>query len=715
MSMTLLSSRRRDGRSLRLRNRRVLPLESLERREVLSTITVTSLADSGPGTLREAITIANSSPSEDRIDFAPSVVGQITIGYPLPDLSGNLTVNGPGASILNVTRINDPGSGLFRIFTVADGAVVTMAGLTVSGGNANTGGGFLNSGTLNLNNMLIRDNQAPIRGGGIDNDGDLTITNSVIRDNRALIGGGIASRDGRLIVSNCVISGNENRSPYTNSSGNAGGIAAYGLVTIQDSVIRGNSSPNGFAGGLTLGGSCVVTGCTISDNVAKSSGGGVVVTTGGVTLTNVTITRNSAPVGGGMIIYGPTTVIDSTFADNRSATAIWLTSELTLQTTILDNPDGKNIFLDEGRGGTPQGHLISLGHNLFSDTPNAPLNPTDLVNTDPLLAPLADYGGPTETMALLPGSPAINAGVMVSGITTDQRGIPRPQGIAPDIGAFESQGFQFSVIAGDGQSATVGTEFAVPLVVALTTPDGFPIGGEAVTFAAPAEGASAALSDFTATTDQYGHATVRTTANGTLGSYTVTAQIAGLAAQSFTLTNTPVPPPPPTPTVDRVDRLGFHMRPTRIFVRFSAAMDAERAGNPANYRLVKAGRDGVFGTRDDRTIRLRGLRYDALAHAVQIAPRHRLPLHSTYQLTVNGTSPDGLTSAEGVYLGGVGRSQPGTDFVAIIDRGSLVRSQSKRKIMLLRDFPNHPARITRRENAVGNVARDHAPGTDDRT
>ncbi len=81
---------------------------------------------------------------------------------------------------------------------------------------------------------------------------------------------------------------------------------------------------------------------------------------------------------------------------------------------------------------------VSLGHNLFSDNPgSAYLDPTDLINTEPRLGPLADNGGPTLTQALLPGSPAIDAGVAVAGVTTDQRGVPRPQGRAPDIGAFE--------------------------------------------------------------------------------------------------------------------------------------------------------------------------------------------------------------------------------------------------------------------------------------
>ena len=99
--------------------------------------------------------------------------------------------------------------------------------------------------------------------------------------------------------------------------------------------------------------------------------------------------------------------------------------------SIFANPAGGNLVLAAGAV------FVSLGHNLFSDTPAAPLNPTDLVNTDPLLGPLADNGGPTLTQALLPGSPAIEAGVNVPGVTTDQRGVSR--GSAPAIGAFELQ------------------------------------------------------------------------------------------------------------------------------------------------------------------------------------------------------------------------------------------------------------------------------------
>ena len=87
-----------------------------------------------------------------------------------------------------------------------------------------------------------------------------------------------------------------------------------------------------------------------------------------------------------------------------------------------------------------------MGHNLFSDTPAVTLQPTDLVNTNPLLAPLGDNGGPTDTQALLNGSPAINAGIGIMGIASDQRGDPRPTSGTTDIGDIPGS----NVIGGRG-------------------------------------------------------------------------------------------------------------------------------------------------------------------------------------------------------------------------------------------------------------------------
>ena len=183
--------------------------------------------------------------------------------------------------------------------------------------------------------------------------------------------------------------------------------------------------------------------------------------------------------------------------------------------SLFANSKGANLRIG--------GIFNSGGHNLFTDEPTVALDPTDLTNTDPLLGPLADNGGPTFTQALLPGSPAIDAGAPVAGVTTDQRGVPRPQGTAPDIGAFESRGFTLAVVSGDSQMAPAGSAFSNPLVVRVTSPFGEPVAGGRVTFTAPLTGASVALSGNPATIGADGQAAVIATANSINGPYAVAA------------------------------------------------------------------------------------------------------------------------------------------------------------------------------------------------
>jgi hypothetical protein len=143
------------------------------------------------------------------------------------------------------------------------------------------------------------------------------------------------------------------------------------------------------------------------------------------------------------------------------------------------------------------------------------------------LAPLGNYGGPTQTMALLPGSAAIDAGTSGTGIpTTDQRGLGRVG--ATDIGAVESQGYTLSV-SGSGQAAIVGMAIANPLAVTVTPNYAHdPVNGGTINFAAPATGASATLSEGTATIAA-GSASVTAMANSVAGAYTVTAKASGVA------------------------------------------------------------------------------------------------------------------------------------------------------------------------------------------
>ena len=144
-------------------------------------------------------------------------------------------------------------------------------------------------------------------------------------------------------------------------------------------------------------------------------------------------------------------------------------------------------------------------------------------------------------MALLPGSPAIDAGnnaLIPVGVTTDQRGLSRIVDRVVDIGAFESSGFTITVTSGSGQSAGVLTAFPTPLSVMVTAKNpSEPVAGGLVTFTRPLSGPSATLSGSPATISATGTASVKATANGIVGSYFILATASGSALASFRLTN----------------------------------------------------------------------------------------------------------------------------------------------------------------------------------
>jgi hypothetical protein len=121
-----------------------------------------------------------------------------------------------------------------------------------------------------------------------------------------------------------------------------------------------------------------------------------------------------------------------------------------------------------------------------------------------------------------------------------------------------------------------------------------------------------------------------------------------------------------------LERFGVHLHPTGLVVTFSQPMDAVRAESRAEYRLIGPGPDHKFGTRDDYRIRIRSVRYHPATNSVVLRPIRRLPLHDTFQLTVKGTAPDGLTSTLGILLDGANTGQPGSNYVARITGKLLV-------------------------------------------
>lgn len=225
---------------------------------------------------------------------------------------------------------------------------------------------------------------------------------------------------------------------------------------LTDCTLSGNTASAGDGGGLWSNDGITVTGCTFSGNKAPAGNGGGFFNGNPATVTNCTFSGNSAVLGGGLDNGFPATVVNCTFSGN-SATNVGggifnSVDSLTLINTIVAN---STSGLDCFNNGT-----VNSDHNLIetdSGSPNQCSNGTngDILGEDPLLAPLGNYGGPTETFALCTAagipdasctghSPAIDAGDdAVTGaplnLTTDQRGLPRLFGLHVDIGSFEVQ------------------------------------------------------------------------------------------------------------------------------------------------------------------------------------------------------------------------------------------------------------------------------------
>jgi predicted outer membrane repeat protein len=339
-----------------------------------ATFTVGNTDDAGSGSLRQAIADANAAAGADTVNFGAGARGTIQLQSALPALAGTLAINGPGASELTVNR---QAGGNYRIFEVPAGVIVSITGLTISGGNVATpdpsGGGILNSGTLTLTESVVKNNSA-VFGGGILNGGTLTVVASTISGNTATGG------------------------PTGGAIEAIGGSSA---TTVRNSTVTGNAATSGSSSG----------------GILNSFNGPAVV------IENSTVAGNSAPPGGASNL------------DQNSTGTITVTSSIIGRAgDAASNCDGTIL---EGTNG----FNIDIGSSCaFTEA-------EDQQNTDPKLAPLGDYGGPTPTMAIpfSVTSPALDQGDAPLGATTEQRGFARTKDISAvanagdgtDIGAVE--------------------------------------------------------------------------------------------------------------------------------------------------------------------------------------------------------------------------------------------------------------------------------------
>lgn len=400
-------------------------------------------AGNGICTLRAAVAEANALAGLDSIIFSSSVAAINVAGQ--IQISSDMHIIGNGADVLTITNTAAAAT-TSRIFNISNFAV-TLSGMTITGGDLSSGngGGINNIGNLTISDCVITQNTTTDIGGGIRSTNTLTLLNSSIIDNSSTdsTSGGLSFSGSTLNIINTTIDSNT-------SVGNGGGtnISASSSVLIMGSTISNNISGESSGGFFLNRGTIINT--TISGNQANGAaatdgGGGVRIQSGAntVEIISSTITGNTAPNGG-----------------DGTRNGIWHeTGSVTLTNTIVAE-NGMQDIVSSGGTMTSNGfNLIGINTGVETQFPAGLPSGTDYVGTaasplSPMLAPLADNGGPTMTHLPLDGSPAIDKGSAAE-LAVDQRGFHRsvdiatpntPTGDGTDIGSVET----LSVPAGAG-------------------------------------------------------------------------------------------------------------------------------------------------------------------------------------------------------------------------------------------------------------------------
>ena len=428
---------------------------------IAETRTVTKMEDDGSeGTLRKEIADAVT---DDVIEFADNLDGEIiTLSGTEIQITKNLTID---ASMLD-DGVTISGNQTSRVFSTKFGRVVTMKSLTITGGNSvgdfSQGGGlFFDGGTFDMEHCTVTGNTSLGGGGGIYSTGTLTMRYCTISHNQANDstdnngggGGGIGAVGGAITLEHCTIANNQAGDTIsamsTHNGGDGGGIRGSSTIFIlrQCTVVnnRAGHSTNGnggHGGGLyTQNDTLTLEQCTFANNEAGNGGvnggdGGGVYSQGGGNSKDIFFT-------------------DCLIAGNMAGTG----------TSDGDGPDFNRDNL-----------LMRSGINLIGDNTLANGNASTVLSfgdfvgdaatpLDPLLGPLSDNGGPTETMLPLRGSPALNptGGATVPGtFLTDQRGPGFDRIIADsmDIGAVEAPDYAAIDAANAAAAAQAAAEAA---------------------------------------------------------------------------------------------------------------------------------------------------------------------------------------------------------------------------------------------------------------
>jgi len=387
--------------------------------------TVNNLNNAGAGSLRQAMTDLNSSGAPGTITFASGLAGTINVTSPgLPTVDEPATIQGPGSNVLAIDgggqqTLANPGR---VVLTFSNSSSPTsVSGLTVENA-VGLEGGITSGGDLTVNDVTVKGCLGLLSGG--IGAGTAHVRSSTISGNVGERGGGIYAGSGE--VTGSTINGNLASNFYSGTIAPSGGGIAFaspptGALRIERSTIANNTVTN--------------LNPSSSSNPKDATGGGIQAAVPGLTLNGATVSGNrvtttdpAAPRrGGGLFSAGaapPPAVTDSIISGNGATS-------------------GPDIYGPVNAGFDLIGS--SSGATITATVPNS-----NLTGADPQLGPLAANGGPTQTMAIAPGSPALDAGIS-AGLTSDQRGLARPLDFlqfpnssaagadGSDIGAFELQ------------------------------------------------------------------------------------------------------------------------------------------------------------------------------------------------------------------------------------------------------------------------------------
>ena len=492
---------------------------------------------------------------------------------------GGLFFNQTGSSTIRDTTINNNfSSGTGGGVAIYGNHQLLIENSTLSNNHASRNGGAIDSNSINaaieiVGGQLIANSSAD-NGGGISfNDTYLSIDGTEFTANVADgTGGAINAFEGAFEIVNSTFSGN------IANFGTGGAISTEGNLSVADSQFENNRAQSGGAIAAQQDGTSEIYRSTFHNNNGVDYGGAIYLDNGHkLTLADSTVYENTTQGDGGAIraignSLGRLTIENSTIASNSAGNnggGLHLGTDGTVaiegSTIARNTAGGRGGGINRRSGSVPtitrsiiagnstdttdqdvRGNFISGGYNLVQDrSATTGYLASDLPeDTDPLLGDLMDNGGGLLTMALLPGSPAIDAGGVAPSGETDQRGAVIT-GLR-DIGAYE---FQTSAtrtvgdlffVSGENQFATVDTDYASLFQVKVTDTLGLALSGIQVDFTLPTSGAGGTIDPGASTliTDINGIASLAVRANRVAGSYAVLAETAdGLAIASTTVTN----------------------------------------------------------------------------------------------------------------------------------------------------------------------------------